>query len=264
MTDLIPFDYSGRQVRTVTVDGEPWFVAADVCAVLGYANGRAAVEQHVPARHRSSVAIHDGTPGNPNRAVISEAGLYRLVMRSNALNAEQFQEWVTDEVIPTIRKTGQYGAAALPDISTSAGVLAMAEQFAATARQLVAAEQRVAELEPKAAAADAYIDATGLFLVRAVAKTLGVKESVLRQHCYDHHILMSHPSRRNEPYAEHVTAGLFEVKHRPVKVSDEETRAFPTTFVTPAGVEWLRRSLEKAGVIEPKPRLALVRADASA
>jgi len=121
-------------------------------------------------------------------------------------------------------------------------------------------ERQVAELEPKAAAADAYIDATGLFLVRAVAKTLGVQEKVLRQHCYDHHILMSHPARRNEPYTEHVTAGLFEVKHRPVKVSDEETRAFPTTFVTPAGVEWLRRSLERAGVIEPRPRLALVRA----
>jgi DNA-damage-inducible protein D len=148
----------------------------------------------------------------------------------------------------------------LPDISTPSGVLAMAEQFAATARQLVEATARVAELEPKAAAADAYIDATGLFLIRAVAKTLGVKETVLRQHCYDHHILMSHPARRNEPYAQHVTAGFFEVKSRPVRISEEETRAYNTTFVTPAGVEYLRRSLERAGVIEPKPRLALVRA----
>lgn len=120
------------------------------------------------------------------------------------------------------------------------------------------AERQITELEPKAAAADAYMSSEGLFLIREAAKTLGVKESTLRRHCYDRKILMSHPARRNEPYAEHVTEGRFEVKSRPVQVSEEETRAFNTTYVTPRGVEFLRRSLERAGLLKSGPRLSLV------
>jgi anti-repressor protein len=247
MTDLIPFDYSGRQVRTVTVDGEPWFVAADVTAILGYR-----MDEDEKGTHRTR------TPGgDQDMAVVNEPGLYSLILGSKVSEAKAFKRWVTHEVLPAIRKRGQFSVEKVGRRELAMAILAAEDRADA-------AEQRVAELEPKAAAADAYIDATGLFLIRAVAKTLGVKETVLRQHCYDHHILMSHPARRNEPYAQHVTAGFFEVKSRPVRISEEETRACNTTFVTPAGVEYLRRSLERAGVIEPKPRLSLVRADASA
>lgn len=148
----------------------------------------------------------------------------------------------------------------LPDISTPSGVLAMAEQFAATARRLVEATARVAELEPKAAAVDAYMDASEVFLVSEVAKTLKVQEKKLRQHCYDRRILMAHPARRNEPYAQYVTAGYFEIKSRPVEVRGEP-RAFNTTYVTTQGVEFLRRSLTRAGLLGDGPRLTVVRAD---
>jgi DNA-damage-inducible protein D len=169
--------------------------------------------------------------GDPNKSEVAAAQVYFAVKTREA------------EVRPS-----------LPDISTPSGVLAMAEQFAATARQLVEATARVAELEPKAAAVDAYMDASEVFLVSEVAKTLKVQEKKLRQHCYDRRILMAHPARRNEPYAQYVTAGYFEIKSRPVEVRGEP-RAFNTTYVTTAGVEFLRRSLTRAGLLGDGPRL---------
>ncbi len=86
----------------------PWFVAKDVTDILGFKNGSRDVERHVLPAQRQKYRI--GTPGGVvaerDVNVISEAGLYRLIMRSNVLGAEQFQDWVTGEVLPTIRKTG--------------------------------------------------------------------------------------------------------------------------------------------------------------
>lgn len=101
------FPVTGQQVRTVTIDGQPWFVAADVTDILGYANGRDAVAK-LPERMRNSVALADGNRGNPNRAVVNEPGVWRLVMRSTLDQAEAFQDWLAEEVIPSIRRTGTY------------------------------------------------------------------------------------------------------------------------------------------------------------
>lgn len=109
MTEIVPFEFRGTTVRVVTIDGEPWFVAADVTFVLGYSNGRDAVEKHIRDHQRNTVAIRDGKRGNPNATVISEGGLYRLMLRANTVLADEFQDWVTDDVLPTIRQRGSYG-----------------------------------------------------------------------------------------------------------------------------------------------------------
>ena len=107
MTALDIFTYSGQQVRTVTVDGEPWFVAADVTDLLGYANGRDALTR-IPDRMKNTVALNDGIRGNPNRAILNEAGVNRLIMRSTLPEAERVQDWIAEDVIPAIRRTGSY------------------------------------------------------------------------------------------------------------------------------------------------------------
>ncbi|MHC3471213.1 BRO-N domain-containing protein [Streptomyces sp. 7R007] len=147
----------------------------DVTAVLGYANGRDALAS-LPERMRNTVAIPDGNRGNPNRAIVSEFGVYRLIMRSNLPSAERFQDWLAEEVIPSIRRTGSFGAPApaLPDLTTPQGVLALAEQFKQTAEQLVEADARIKELEPKALVHDMLLAAQeGDLLVRQAAKALG-------------------------------------------------------------------------------------------
>lgn len=96
------------QVRTVTIDGEPWLVGKDVAQALGYSNTRDALNKHVDAEDKNTVAFHDGTSGNPNQTVINESGLYSLILSSKLPNAKKFKHWVTSEVLPSIRKTGSF------------------------------------------------------------------------------------------------------------------------------------------------------------
>ncbi len=95
------------QVRTTTINGEPWFVGKDVTDILGYSNPRDALAKHVDDDDRNTVAIRDGK-GNPNQTIINESGLYALIIGSKLPAAKKFKRWVTSEVLPSIRKTGSY------------------------------------------------------------------------------------------------------------------------------------------------------------
>lgn len=97
------------QVRTTTINGEPWFVGKDVADILGYSNPRDAIAKHVDDDDRNTVAIRDGK-GNPNQTIINESGLYALIIGSKLPTAKKFKRWVTSEVLPSIRKTGSYTA----------------------------------------------------------------------------------------------------------------------------------------------------------
>jgi hypothetical protein len=103
---LREFRFTDKTIRTVIRDGEPWFVAVDVCKALDLANPSQAVKRlHVGD---TTLIPTEGGLGGPGLNVVSEAGLYLLVMRSNKPQAEPFQRWVTNEVLPSIRRTGAY------------------------------------------------------------------------------------------------------------------------------------------------------------
>ncbi|HGO3382856.1 TPA: BRO family protein, partial [Staphylococcus aureus] len=94
-------------VRTLEVDGEPYFIGKDVADILGYANGRDALSKHVDAEDKLTSQI--ATAGqNRNVTIINESGLYSLIFSSKLENAKRFKRWVTSEVLPTLRKTGAY------------------------------------------------------------------------------------------------------------------------------------------------------------
>ena len=95
------------QVRTVLVNGEPWFVAADVCKALEIGNGRMATGR-LDDDEKNTVSLTDGNRGNPNATIINEAGLYTLVLGSRKPEAKVFKRWITHDVIPSIRKHGAY------------------------------------------------------------------------------------------------------------------------------------------------------------
>lgn len=148
------FDYSGRQVRAITIDGDPWFVAVDVCKILDHSNHRMAVAG-LDADEKG-VSTTD-TPGGPQSTIIvSEAGLYALVMRSRRPEAKAFSRWVRHEVLPSIRRTGSYGApqAAIPQTYADALQLAadQARMIDRQASEIETAQAKVAELEPRTAA----------------------------------------------------------------------------------------------------------------
>lgn len=117
MSTVIPFDYSGQQVRTVLVDDAPWFVAADIARILEYRDASALV-RGVEAEDRGTHNLR--TPsGDQEMTVISEPGLYVVLVRARALRARPFQRWVTHDVLPKIRRTGSYGKPAPAEISRS-------------------------------------------------------------------------------------------------------------------------------------------------
>ena len=108
MTDLTPFTYGEHPVRVVNIDGEPWFVATDVAAILELANVRSSLAL-LDADERGVQTVD--TPGGAQQMnCINEPGLYSLILRSRKPEARDFKRWVTHEVLPSIRKTGSYGA----------------------------------------------------------------------------------------------------------------------------------------------------------
>lgn len=167
-TDILPFQFEAQQVRVVDVDGEPWFVANDVCAVLELTNVGQAV-RGLDDDEKSSITINDGTPGSPVRAIISEPGLYSLIVRSRMPQAKPFRRWVTHEVLPSIRKTGKYEVEPAPQLTGPALYLAALEGLQA---DVAALETRNAELEPKAARFDDFLGAKGDYSFSQAAKVL--------------------------------------------------------------------------------------------
>lgn len=111
MNEITSYVFDGSNVRTLVIDGQPYFVGKDVAEILGYANTRDALSKHVDSEDKNTVAIHDGIKrGNPNQTVINESGLYSLILGSKLPQAKEFKHWVTSEVLPAIRKTGAYKA----------------------------------------------------------------------------------------------------------------------------------------------------------
>ncbi|WP_280489572.1 phage antirepressor [Nocardia farcinica] len=171
---LVPFNYEDAQVRVVMINTEPWFVLADLCKVLGLARGAAQVAERLDDGVRQAYPITDSLGRTQQAIIVSESGMYEVVIRSDKPEAAAFRRWITGEVLPTIRRTGGYGrtVAELPDRKALARMVIEAEE----AREL--AEARLAELEPKAQVAAKLLDAEGDLSVRDAAQALtraGVK-----------------------------------------------------------------------------------------
>ena len=100
------FNFHGQEVRTLTIDDEPWFVGKDVADILGYQNGSRDINRHVDEEDRQN--YQNGTFGNRGVTVINESGLYSLILSSKLPQAKEFKHWVTSEVLPAIRKQGGF------------------------------------------------------------------------------------------------------------------------------------------------------------
>jgi prophage antirepressor-like protein len=107
-TQLTPFTFENRAVRTAMDNGKPWFVAKDVCEAMGLDNHREAIA-NFPADEKGVIST-DTLGGRQYLITVNEPGLYRLIFRSRKAEAEKFKTWVFNEVLPQIRSTGVYTA----------------------------------------------------------------------------------------------------------------------------------------------------------
>lgn len=171
MNAIVPFQFGDQPVRISDRDGQPWFSLADICRVLEISNvGNAAAR--LDDDEKDVIPLTDSIGRSQDATIISESGMYRLVVRSRKESARRFTKWVTSDVLPSIRRTGSYGAPApaldLHDTATLHRLL-----LDHTGRTL-AADERVAELAPKAEALDRLTDARGSLCITDAAKALDV------------------------------------------------------------------------------------------
>lgn len=166
MTDLMPFSYGEHQVRTLAIEGEPWFVLADLARVLGIADVQR-LNSRLDDGVRRTHPIADRLGRTQQATIVSEAGMYEVVIRSDKPDAVAFRRWITGTVLPEIRKTGGYGQAKPMDRTE---LLARAVLEAAEA--IKEKEAEIAELKPKAIVADRMLDASGDLSVADAAKEL--------------------------------------------------------------------------------------------
>lgn len=243
--DLMPFTYEGATVRAITVDGEPWFVARDICDALELPNLTMAMQRL--AADEKGVNRIDTLGGPQQMAVVSESGMYALVLRSDKPKAESFRRWITRDVVPTIRKTGSYTAPAavaeLPDRKALARMVIEAED----AREL--AEARVAELAPKAEAFDSFLNGEGCYHVGTVARMLGIGQTTMFRFLYEQKVLIGSGPRKKQPYATVKFGGWFRVKS--YDQANTNGHSAHTTMVTPRGAEGIRLLAIEKGLIEP-------------
>ena len=107
-------NFRGLDLRIIDHFGEPWFVAVDVCRVLGLKNVGQALSS-MPESEKNTITINDGIRGNPSKIIVNEPGLYRLIFKSRKKEAEDFKNWVLTDVLPAIRKNGAYVSPAITD-----------------------------------------------------------------------------------------------------------------------------------------------------
>lgn len=244
-TDLMPFNYEGQQVRTVVIDGNPEFVAADVCRVLDHSNPSAAVAG-LDEDERGLRNVE--TPsGEQNMVTVTEPGLYSLIIRSRKPEAKAFRRWIIHEVLPTIRKTGSYGKA-IDGASITRLELIQIAMNAETERLALAQENK--ELAPKADAYDSFIDATGYYSVGAVAKMIGKSQNWLFRELRNLGVLIAKGSMRNTPYQRYMHH--FVVRAREFERRDGEMGTAYTTYVQPSGINFIRKKLGLPS-IDPLP-----------
>jgi anti-repressor protein len=158
------FRYESVTVRVVVIDGEPWFVLADLCRVLDIERFRTERLEDGWIRNHP---IADSMGRTQNAAIVNEQGMYEVVIRSDKPGAVTFRRWVTGTVLPEIRKTGGYNAA--PQL-TGPELVALA--LVEANRMLTEKDERIAELEPKAEVADRLLEAEGDLSVADAAQSL--------------------------------------------------------------------------------------------
>lgn len=217
-------------VRVIEREGEPWFVAADVCRALEINDTHKAVDRlDDDEKGRSSIPT---LGGDQELLVVNEPGLYELVMGSRKPEAKAFKRWITHEVLPSIRKHGAYATADVID-----SILADPDYGIRLLEELKAERERNAVLQPKADYFDALVERNTLTGIRETAKELGVKQKAFTGFLTEHGYLYRDNTNKLQPYTKHVKDGLFVLKEC---TSDKNGWSGTQLLITPKGRETFR------------------------
>lgn len=219
-------------IRTVLIDTDLWFIAADVCKILGHSNPTVAMNE---LEDFEKAKLNLGLKGGKTN-VISESGFYTLVLRSRKPIAKPFRLWVTSEVIPQIRKTGGY----IPVTSQDDDLTIMARAHQILERTIAQKDKLIAELQPKADTYDMIMNSDGTFSMNQVAKQVGMGEYHLFAYLRGKKVLF-YQGTDNVPYERFRKNGCFKV----VDTIAPDGKSHSTTRVTQKGLDYICKIIRK-------------------
>ena len=188
-------------VRTVTINGEPWFVASDVCKALEINNVSMAISR-LDDDEKNTIILTEGIPGNPNKTIVNEPGLYSLVLSSRKPEAKAFKRWITHEVIPDIRQYGMYATSDFLDkaLGNPDNWIRMLTEYSAVKKEnetlkLKTVEQKeviesqnnqITLMKPKASYYDLVLQTKNAVNITTIAKDYGLSAVTLNKKLHDY------------------------------------------------------------------------------
>ena len=227
------------KVRTMEINGEPYFVGKDVAIILGYAKPENAIANHVDTEDKTLTPIQGGcSTGSQNTTIINESGLYSLILSSKLPKAKEFKRWVTSEVLPSIRKHGAYAVdELLSDPEFAIKTFTALKEERERSKRL--SEQIEAD-KPKVIFADSVSAAKSSILIGDLAKLLkqngvNIGQNRLFEWLRQNGYLIKDGTSKNMPTQRAADMKLFEVKVRTVNNPDGSIRETKTTVVTGKG-----------------------------
>lgn len=232
------FNFHGQDVRTVTINGEPYLVGKDVAEILGYSRPDNAIRNHVDDEDK---LMHQFSASGQNRnmTVINESGFYALVLSSKLPRAKEFKRWVTSEVLPTIRKHGMFATDELLDNPDFAIATLQKLKEEREAKKLL--EATIEEQRPKVIFANAVSASRTSILVGEFAKLMrqnGVNLGQNRMFAWlreNGYLINRQGSDRNMPTQKSMELGLFEIKETTINHSDGHISINKTPKITGKG-----------------------------
>lgn len=221
---------------------EPMFVASDVAKVLGYTNPQKAIRDHCKGVNEMDTPTNGGIQ---KVKFIQEGDVYRLIMRSQLPDAEKFQDWVCEDILPSIRKHGAYMT---PDTLEKAilspdFIIKLATNLKEEQTKRIAAEKENATLKPKAALMDKIIDSGEKIDIGQTAKILGLPygRNTLFKKLRDLGVFFKN---RNEPKQEYVDRKYFELKEQWIERNTHDSFMVVKVLVTQKGLEFINKILD--------------------
>lgn len=245
MNNIQIFKYENNDVRTVEMNGEPWFVLKDVCAVLGISHITDTAKR-MDEDEVGQTEVIDSVGRKQSTYVINESGLYNVILRSDKPEAKPFRKWVTSEVLPSIRKHGAYMT---PQKIEEA--LLNPDTIISLAQQLKEEKAKTAKLAPAAEYAQNFLLASGGRLVSSIAKDYGMSAKRLNrllhalgiQYCQGGQWIL---------YQKYTGKGYTETRVNLIPHNDGRTYQHPETLWTARGCAFLSKQLAKAGIFPTK------------
>lgn len=247
------WNFENAEVRTVEVNGEPWFVGKDVADVLGYAKARNAIAAHVDEDDALIQGVTDNLGRTQDTTLINESGVYALIFGSKLPTARKFKHWVTAKVLPAIRRHGVYAVdevLANPDMLINALLeLKQERQQNANLQQTIAVQnQQIAEMKPKASYYDVVLNCKDLVAATVIAKDYGWSARKLNRYLQEKGIQFRKCGvwLLYQKYAEN---GYTSTKTCPYDGSDGSVHTKPHTYWTQKGRLFIYDLMKADGIL---------------